>query len=59
MMSQDVGVRTRLRRYGGWGYGHLLRHLVPLLRNHGVDDAGIAALFVQAPAAFLTIGETR
>lgn len=55
MMSHDIGVRTRLRRYGGWGYGHLLRHVVPLLRNHGIGDDGIRELFVTAPAEFLTL----
>ncbi|MBX3098113.1 MAG: hypothetical protein KF761_00905 [Salinibacterium sp.] len=55
MMSQDVGVRTRLRQYGGWGYGHMLRHLVPLLGTHGVSSAGIRQLFVDNPAAFLTL----
>jgi len=55
LMSQDVGVRTRLRRYGGWGYGHMIRHLFPLLRSHGVDESGIRSLFVEGPAAFLTM----
>lgn len=55
MMSQDVGVRTRLRKHGGWGYGHMLRHLVPLLGTHGVDAEGIRTLFVANPARFLTL----
>jgi phosphotriesterase-related protein len=53
VLSQDVGVRTRLRRYGGWGYGHLLRHVVPLLRERGVDDGGLATLLVANPARLL------
>ncbi len=55
MMSQDVGVRTRLRQYGGWGYGHMLRHLVPLLSAHGVTSEGIRQLFVENPANFLAL----
>lgn len=54
-MSQDVGVLTRLRRYGGWGYGHMLRHLVPLLGAHGVTPEGIHQILVTNPAAFLTL----
>ena len=27
LISHDIGVRTRLRRYGGWGYSHILRHI--------------------------------
>jgi len=55
MLSQDVGVRTRLRRYGGWGYGHMLRHVVPLLRSHGVSEDGITQLFIENPVAYLTL----
>lgn len=55
MLSQDVGVRTRLRRYGGWGYGHMLRHVVPLLRSHGISKDGIEQLFIENPASFLTL----
>ncbi len=55
MISQDVGVRTRLREYGGWGYGHALRHLVPLLASHGAGPEAIERLFVTTPARFLTL----
>lgn len=57
MMSQDVGVRTRLREYGGWGYGHMLRHLVPLLGAHGVTSDGIHQILVTNPAKFLTLSD--
>lgn len=57
LVSQDVGVRTRLRRYGGWGYDHLLRHVVPLLRAGGLDDAAIDGLLVANPRRLLTIAE--
>lgn len=53
VLSQDVGVRTRLRRYGGWGYGHLLRHVVPLLRERGLNDTDLAILLVDNPARLL------
>lgn len=55
MISQDVGVRTRLRRYGGWGYGHTLRHLVPLLTSHGATPEQIHTLLVTNPSRYLTL----
>jgi phosphotriesterase-related protein len=55
VLSQDVGVRTRLRRYGGWGYGHLLRHVVPLLVAKGLDDEAITTMLVENPRRLLTI----
>lgn len=57
MVSQDIGVRTRLRHYGGWGYGHMLRHLVPVLRRHGATDDEIRMLLVENPARWLTLAE--
>jgi phosphotriesterase-related protein len=58
-ISQDVGVRTRLRRYGGWGYGHALRHLVPLLVKHGATEESITTLLVDNPTRFLTLREEQ
>ena len=58
LVSQDIGVRTRLRRYGGWGYSHILRHVVPLLKKNGVTDQDISALLVVNPRRILTIQQT-
>lgn len=55
LVSQDVGVRSRLRRYGGWGYDHLLRHVVPLLRAAGMDDQDVDRLLIDNPRRLLTI----
>jgi phosphotriesterase-related protein len=55
LISGDVGVRTRLRRYGGWGYEHLLTHVVPLLTAKGVDDDVLEQLLVDTPARVLTV----
>lgn len=49
LVSQDVGVKTRLRAYGGWGYAHLFEHVVPLLRAGGFDAAMLDVLLVQNP----------
>jgi phosphotriesterase-related protein len=55
VLGQDIGVRTRLRRWGGWGYGHLLEHVVPLLRTAGVGEDAIDAMLVRTPARLLAI----
>lgn len=55
-VSQDAGaVKTRLVRYGGWGYGHLLAHVVPLFRSIGWSQHQIDTLLVENPARILTI----
>jgi phosphotriesterase-related protein len=55
LISCDVGVRTRLRRYGGWGYEHLLTHVLPLLAAKGLDDDVLEQLLVDTPRRVLTI----
>lgn len=55
VLGQDVGVRSRLRRWGGWGYAHLLEHVVPLLRDLGATDRDIDAMLVSTPARLLTV----
>jgi phosphotriesterase-related protein len=55
VLGQDIGVRTRLRRWGGWGYAHLLEHVVPLLGEVGVGDAAIDAMLVHTPARLLAV----
>jgi phosphotriesterase-related protein len=55
LISQDIGVRTRLRKYGGWGYSHILRHVVPLLKQSGASSEDVHALLVANPRRVLTI----
>ena len=53
LVSQDVGVKTRLRAYGGWGYAHLLEHVVPLLRQLGLGPSELETLLVTNPRRVL------
>lgn len=53
VLGQDVGVRTRLRRWGGWGYAHLLEHIVPLLAELGVAERAVRTMLVDNPARLL------
>jgi phosphotriesterase-related protein len=55
VVGQDIGVRSRLRRWGGWGYAHLLAHVVPLFRELGVAEAAIRTMLVDTPARLLTV----
>jgi len=55
VLGQDIGVRTRLRRWGGWGYAHLLEHVVPVLRDLGATEADIEAMLVSTPARLLAL----
>jgi len=55
MVSQDVCYRADLCAYGGHGYGHILRYIVPRLSARGVSDSDIERILVTNPARFLVI----
>jgi phosphotriesterase-related protein len=54
LISQDVCNKIHLLHYGGYGYAHLLRTIVPRLKARGVDDATIDRLLVKNPARMLS-----
>ena len=54
LLSQDVCAKSMLRRYGGWGYDHLLTNVVPMMRTHSaISDDQIQAMLTANPARIL------
>jgi phosphotriesterase-related protein len=52
LLSCDISRRRYLRKYGGWGYAHLLETIVPMLRTRVGADA-VRKILVDNPARFL------
>jgi phosphotriesterase-related protein len=50
LVSQDVHLKVMLQRFGGGGYGHILRTFVPRLRSMGLDDDGLDLILRRNPA---------
>jgi phosphotriesterase-related protein len=55
LVSQDVALKTDLRRFGGNGYAHVLTTIVPWLREIGVADEALQKVLVANPSAVLTV----
>lgn len=53
VVAHDICTRTRLRRFGGHGYGHLLENAVPLMRRRGLSDEDVAQILVHTPRRLL------
>lgn len=58
LVSQDICTKTRLRRWGGHGYGHILRNVAPLMRRMGLDADLVNQLLRDTPLRLLTLQET-
>jgi phosphotriesterase-related protein len=54
-IGNDVCMKMRLHKYGGWGYDHIFTNLLPYMRKAGITDAQLNTMFVDAPKNFLDI----
>lgn len=53
LISQDVCTKMQLRRYGGNGYDHIMKTIVPHLRQRGVPETTLRTILVENPARLL------
>ena len=54
VVSQDICTKTRLGTYGGHGYGHIFRNVVPLMRRKGFTEKESDAILTGNPRRLLT-----
>ena len=54
LVSHDVCKNIQLTKYGGNGYGHILRNIVPIMRRKGMTEEQVHTILVENPARMLT-----
>ncbi len=54
LVSHDHNSKTRLCRYGGPGYAHLLNNVAPIMRRKGMRQEQIDTIMVHNPGRLLT-----
>jgi phosphotriesterase-related protein len=54
LISQDVCNKIHLIEFGGYGYGHILKAIVPRLRKQDIDDSLIEQILIKNPARMLS-----
>ena len=54
-ISCDIDGRTLLKKWGGWGYSHLLTTALPLLRKAGLSWEQIDQITRENPKEFLRV----
>jgi phosphotriesterase-related protein len=55
LVSHDIATRERLTSYGGTGYAHIQRDVVPILLARGLTESQIHTLLVDNPRRVLTM----
>jgi phosphotriesterase-related protein len=53
LITNDLCLKQMLRSYGGWGYAHILRHIVPMMEDEDISRRNIDLLIKTNPAAWL------
>lgn len=53
LLSQDVFLKSMLKRYGGLGYTHLFENLPPLYVQAGITQEHLTTIFISNPARVL------
>ena len=54
VISHDICYRTRLASFGGHGYAHIFRNVVPMMKKRGYSQDEIDAILVHNPRRLLT-----
>jgi len=53
LLSCDICLKTFLHAYGGWGYDHVLTHIVPNLLEVGISQSTIDQMILHNPVNWL------
>lgn len=53
LMAQDTCLKTKLVRYGGQGYAHILNNIVPQMLVRGITGEAIRTMMVDNPGRLL------
>lgn len=54
LISHDICSKVRLKSYGGHGYDHILRNVVPMMRDKGISEEQIDTMLIDNPRRLLT-----
>jgi phosphotriesterase-related protein len=53
IVSQDTCFKVCLLKYGGWGYGHILREIVPLMKRQNISNDELNIILHENPKRLL------
>jgi len=54
LMSHDIWIKIELTHFGGHGYAHILKNVIPLMREKSIPEEFIHTITVENPGRILT-----
>lgn len=54
VISHDICQKPRLQSFGGHGYSHIYRNILPMMRQRGFTDREMDAILIENPRRLLT-----
>ena len=55
LLAQDICTKHRLKKYGGHGFDHILKRIVPWMKIKGIENEIIKKMMITNPTNMLTI----
>lgn len=55
LVSHDIARNTRVKKYGGEGRSHILRDVVPMMKDKGLSESDLHQIMVTNPVELLTV----
>ena len=59
LISQDICSKTGLHKWGGHGYEHIFKNVIPLMKDYGMNNEQIDQLIRINPINFLSIKNNK
>jgi len=59
LISQDCCFKHKYVKYGGYGYAHILEHIVPWMKQREITKEQIHTIVVENPKRVLTFAEPK
>ncbi|KAJ8272608.1 hypothetical protein GJAV_G00091240 [Gymnothorax javanicus] len=54
VIAQDIHTKNRLVKYGGHGYSHILKNIVPKMLTRGINQTQVDKILIENPKQWLT-----
>jgi phosphotriesterase-related protein len=54
LISHDIVCKTKLVRYGGWGYAHISNYVAPMMLRRGLGREVIDTIMIENPRRFFS-----